>query len=366
MLLATLLCAALHLQTIVAHAVQPVMARYGIPGMAVGVVVNGETHVYNFGATSKATGKPVDDDTLFEIGSVTKTFNATLAAYAQLTGKLSLTDMAGADFPALRGSSFDRVPLVDLGTYTAGGLPLQFPDDITTDAQAFEYYRQWKPAYAPGTHRLYSNPSIMLLGRITATHMHGDFATLVQQLIFAPLRMRHSFFAIPQAQMANYAQGYRESGAPIRMTLGPLANEAYGIRITAGDLLRFLDANMRPGESGDAMLARAMRRTRTGYFRLGPMTQDLVWEQFTYPVQLRDLLYGNSNGVLLQPNPVRRLEPPMPPSDNVLLNKTGSTNGFGAYVLMVPARKIAIVILANRSYPIAARVTAAYTILSQL
>jgi CubicO group peptidase (beta-lactamase class C family) len=50
----------------------------------------------------------------------------------------------------------------------------------------------------------------------------------------------------------------------------------------------------------------------------------------------------------------------------VLINKTGSTNGFSGYVAFVPAKKIGIVILANKSYPIDQRVTAAYRILTRL
>jgi CubicO group peptidase (beta-lactamase class C family) len=95
------------------------------------------------------------------------------------------------------------------------------------------------------------------------------------------------------------------------------------------------------------------------------MTQDLVWEQYDYPVKLKDLLAGNS-AKALEANPVARREPPLPPQDDVLIDKTGSTNGFGAYVAFVPANKIGIVLLANKDYPIAARVTAAYEILTRL
>src|SRR3954454_6464807 len=96
----------------VAEAVQPVMERYGIPGMAVGIVCNGQCFVFDYGTASKATGKPVESGTLFEIGSVTKTFTATLASYAQAIGQLSLSDNASKYLPALRGSSFDKVTLL--------------------------------------------------------------------------------------------------------------------------------------------------------------------------------------------------------------------------------------------------------------
>ena len=67
-----------------------------------------------------------------------------------------------------------------------------------------------------------------------------------------------------------------------------------------------------------------------------------------------------------QASPVTALQPPLPAHDAVLLNKTGSTNGFASYVALIPARKIGIVLLANKNIPVAARVTAAYQILDKL
>ena len=87
----------------VAQAVRPVMKQYDIPGMAVGITVDGRHYVFDYGVASKATGERVDASTLFEIGSITKTFTASLVSYAQLTGKLSLSDEVSADLPALRG-----------------------------------------------------------------------------------------------------------------------------------------------------------------------------------------------------------------------------------------------------------------------
>jgi beta-lactamase class C len=124
-----------------AQAIPPVMERYGgIPGMAVGIVTADRTVVYNRGVASKATGQAVTGDTLFEIGSVSKTFTATLASFAQVSGKLSLSDEASQYFPALHGSAFDRVSLLNLGTHTPGGLPLQVPDSITDSAQLMAYF----------------------------------------------------------------------------------------------------------------------------------------------------------------------------------------------------------------------------------
>jgi beta-lactamase class C len=350
---------------IVAETIRPLMARYGIPGMAVGIIVQGRTYVYNYGVASKATGKPVSNDTLFELGSVSKTFTATLASYAQVTGKLSLAGPASKYVPSLRGSAFDNVSLLNLGTHTSGGLPLQVPDEVTNDAQLTTYLQGWKPDHAPGSYRTYSNVSIGLLGVIVAKTMNQDFDALMEGMLFPALGMKNSFINIPQAQMENYAQGYTKSDAPIRMASGVLAHEAYGIRSTAGDMLRFLEGNvgMLPL---DGKLQSAIDATHTGYYRTGPMTQDLIWEQYQYPVALDQLLTGNSAKMLYEANSVVKIDPPLQPSGATLLNKTGSTNGFSAYVAFVRGKKLGIVLLANKSYPIDARVTAAYDILTRL
>jgi beta-lactamase class C len=81
---------------------------------------------------------------------------------------------------------------------------------------------------------------------------------------------------------------------------------------------------------------------------------------------LADLLAGNSAKVSLEANPVSKLEPPSRPQENVLTNKTGSTNGFAAYVAFVPAKRIGIVVLGNKNCPSDARVTAAHQILTQI
>lgn len=353
------------LAAIVAQTVEPLMQRYGVPGMAVGIVAGGQSRVYAFGVMSKETDKSVTDETLFEIGSISKTFTATLASLAEVGGRLSLSDMASARLPALRGGAFDSVSLLNLGTHTPGGMPLQFPDDVATDDQVMRYFREWKPAYAPGTVRTYANPSIGLLGVIAAKSLDEDFATAMNRRVFEPLGLRRTYLHVPETEMAHYAQGYTKTDAPRRMAPGPLDSEAYGVRTTAGDLVRFVGANMGLTPV-DADLQRAITAARTGYFTVGPMTQDLIWEQYRYPVDLKDLLAGNSPQMGSEPNPAVRIDPPSPPRDDVLVNKTGSTSGFGAYVAFVPGKKIGVVLLANKNYPIDARVTAAYAILTRL
>jgi beta-lactamase class C len=195
--------------------------------------------------------------------------------------------------------------------------------------------------------------------------MGQDFTALMQQRLLPAVGMKNTFIDIPAARTPDYAQGYTNDDKPIRMTIGVLFAEAYGIKSTATDLIRWLKANMNELKL-DAKLQRAMTDTHTGYYKAGVMTQDLVWEQYPYPVSLEALHAGNSSAMLYNANPVTAIKPPLLPQQNFWINKTGSTNGFGAYVAFIPEKQVGIVVLANKSFPIEQRVTMAYQIVQAL
>lgn len=345
--------------------ITPLMQKYAIAGMAVAVTVDGKNYFYNYGVASRESGQAVGNTTLFEIGSLSKTLTATLATYAQADGRLALTDKVSRHLPYLRGSSFDNVSLINLGTHTAGDFPLQLPDEITNEQQLMDYYKNWKPSHAVGTYRTYSNPGIGLLGVVTAKSMQMPFADAMEKTLFPQLGMAHTYINVPAAQMKNYAQGYNKADKPVRVNPGMLADEAYGVKTNTLDLIRFIDANMGLVKL-DGKVQRAVADTHIGYYQAGAITQDLIWEQYPDTAKLQRLLAGNADAMVYQGSPATALTPPLPPQADVLLNKTGSTGGFGAYALYAPAKKIGIVMLANRNYPNDQRVSAAYRILSEL
>ncbi len=352
-------------EQIVSEAIRPIMDENNVPGMAVAVTVQGKRYFFNYGVASKESGQKVTQDTIFEIGSVSKTFTATLASYAQVSGTLSLLDNASKYLPALADSSFNKISLLNLGTYTAGGLPLQFPDDVNDQQEMIAYYKGWRPSYAAGTHRLYSNPSIGLLGYLAARSMGKPFDELMEKKLFPKLGLTRTYLRVPQNQMSKYAYGYSKDNKPIQVSPGVLDSESYGVKTTASDMIQFVEANMN-GTELDETLQRAIAGTHTGYFKAGDMTQGLGWEMYTYPINLDRLLAGNSSQMSLKVNEVTRLALPVSPQQNVLINKTGSTNGFGAYVAFVPVKGIGIVMMANKNYPIPVRVKTAYQILMAL
>ncbi|WP_308907503.1 class C beta-lactamase [Pseudomonas canadensis] len=353
------------LRAVVDASVKPLMQQQSIPGLVIGVVKDGKAQYFNYGVASKDAKQPVSENTLFEIGSVSKTFTATLAGYAVASGKLTLTDPASQYLPALRGGKFDHISLLNLGTYTAGGLPLQFPRAADNTQHMISYFQQWKPDFAPGTQRLYSNPSLGLFGYLAAQSLKQPFDQLMEKTLLPKLGLKHTFVTVPKSQMNLYAQGYGKDGQPVRVGPGAMDSEAYGIKTSASDLLHYVEVNMRPATL-DPVLQQAITTTHTGYYTVEGMTQGLGWEMYPYPIKLDALVEGNSTKMAMEPHPVNWLTPPQAPRADTLVNKTGSTNGFGAYVAYVPSKGMGVVILANKNYPNGERVKVAHAILSSL
>ncbi|WP_422822067.1 class C beta-lactamase [Vreelandella subterranea] len=354
-----------HIEALVNDTIAPLMAEQRIPGMSVALSINGQPYYFNYGVADLEAKTPVTQETLFELGSISKVFTATLAAYAASRGDLSLSDSASQHLSALEGSAFDEITLLELGTYTAGELPLQFPEAVQDEAAMVDYYRQWQPESPPGSHRLYSNPSMGLFGYLAAQSLGKRFETLMQEDLLAPLGLENSYYQVPEAQQPHYAYGYSQDDEPIRVNPGVLDAQAYGLKSTAADVLTFVEANM-DATGLDGSLGQAMATTRADYFDVGNMTQGLGWESYAYPIALDALVQGNSLEMILNANPVSRLSPPQAPRQQALYNKTGSTNGFGGYVAFVPSEQIGIVMLANRNYPNQARIEAAHRLLTAL
>ncbi|MBM0207219.1 serine hydrolase [Micromonospora sp. STR1s_5] len=199
------------------------MERSSAPGLAIGIVTPDSTKVFSYGVASKETGNPVDERTVFEIGSISKTFTAALAAYAAESGALTWNASPSRYISELKGSALDRVSLLNLATHTTGGMPLQLPDDVKTNADLTAYFRRWIPPSQPGTVRTYANPSIGLLGVVTARAMKGRFAALVRERITRPLGLQHTFHDVPKAEQEHYAQGYtagRQAGQGLDSSSG--------------------------------------------------------------------------------------------------------------------------------------------------
>lgn len=338
------------------------MNKHDIPGMAFGIIIDGKSHFYHYGLADKKAKIPVSENTLFELGSISKTFAATLASYSVLNGTLALEDTADKYISYLKNSTIGNTKLINLATYSAGGLPLQVPDDVTNNKELLRYYKSWQPLFPVNSKRLYSNASIGLFGHIAARSMDADYTQLMERKILPLLDMPNTFVNVPNDKMSDYAFGYNAAGEAIRVNPGILDAEAYGIKSTISDMTHFMAANMGLVPL-DTDIQQALDNNRKGYYQASTFTQGLAWEIYPYPTTLTALLEGNSMEVVLKPQTITTDKHPTAVLNNVWVNKTGATNGFGGYIAYIPAQKSGVVILANKNYLNADRVKAAYTIL---
>ncbi|WP_418162119.1 class C beta-lactamase [Pantoea vagans] len=350
--------------SLVKAAIEPLMEQQAIPGMSVAVLYKGRAQFVNLGVADLESRRRVTENTLFELGSVSKTFTGTLAGIMIRNGEIRLNDPVQKRWPLLTGEQWRPVRMLHLATYTAGGLPLQLPDEVTDQASLLRFYQNWQPTAAPGMQRQYSNASIGLFGSLM---VKGDYEQAMERQVFQPLRLTRTYITVPPSMMLNYAWGYK-NGQPVRVSPGMLDAEAYGIKSTARDMLTFMQANIDPNRlsAGNAVLRNAIRTAQSRYFKVGSLYQGLGWEIYDWPVDAETLLRDNDNAVALKPRPATQVNPVGPSQSASWVHKTGATNGFGAYIAFIPEQNSGIVLLANKNYPNPLRIRVAWQILQAL
>ncbi|MTG93701.1 ADC family extended-spectrum class C beta-lactamase [Acinetobacter baumannii] len=341
---------------------KPLLEKYDVPGMAVGVIQNNKKYEMYYGLQSVQDKKAVNRSTIFELGSVSKLFTATAGGYAKNKGKISFDDTPGKYWKELKNTPIDQVNLLQLATYTSGNLALQFPDEVQTDQQVLTFFKDWQPKKPIGEYRQYSNPSIGLFGKVVALSMNKPFDQVLEKTIFPALGLKHSYVNVPKTQMQNYAFGYNQENQPIRANPGPLDAPAYGVKSTLPDMLSFIHANLNP-QKYPADIQRAINETHQGFYQVNTMYQALGWEEFSYPATLQTLLDSNSEQIVMKPNKVTAIS--KEPSVK-MYHKTGSTTGFGTYVVFIPKENIGLVMLTNKRIPNEERIKAAYAVLDAI
>ena len=216
------------------------LRQFDLPGLTLGLTTpGGFSTVLDFGFANRDSRAPITPDTLFQIGSISKSMTAAVIHQLAAEGKLKLTDRAGALFPAVRLPRGNTITVQHLLDHAAG-----LPDD----APLFADGGLWT-GYAPGAHWHYSNTGYDLLGKIAETAGGKPLDRLLAERIFAPLGMTRSRGAIVGPDRMLYAQGYEPADLTVPFVRGaPLAPAAWvdvtfgagSVASTAGDMIRWL------------------------------------------------------------------------------------------------------------------------------
>ena len=269
------------LKALVDAAVQPVMKANDIPGLAVAISLKGEPHYFSYGLASKEDGRQVTPETLFEIGSVSKTFTATLAGYA-----LARTRCASTTAPASTGRHCRAAASTASACSTSRPIP-PAACRCSSPTRCRRTRHRSATTTASGSRPMRRAASASIPTRASACSaispraaLGQPFERLMEQQVFPALGLEQTHLDVPEAALAQYAQGYGKDDRPLRVGPGPLDAEGYGVKTSAADLLRFVDANLHP-ERLDRPWAQALDATHRGYYKVGDMTQGLGWEATT-------------------------------------------------------------------------------------
>jgi len=322
--------AQLNVEQIVAQKVQPILPEKGKGGgVAVAVRINGKTEFFNYGLADLAANRPVETDSIFNLGSVGKMFATTLLAQGVKRGELSLDDPVAKYVTDLqRGGDIRRITLGQLASHTSGlpRVPGQyehwhrgnytFPDFV-------RFLNSWKadPKHEPGKQYFYSNAAMVLLRVALERRFNTRFATLMHQRITGPLGMSSTALPLPRDLLGRAVQGYGPMGKAIGrpgeesgVFKWPSAGQIYS---SSRDMATFLAANMdelpdhRPMEN-------AMALAQKDVFDVNPhFKQGLAWQVVTG---------GNLT----------------------IIDKNGGLPNTSTYIGFAPQQKLGVVILVNR------------------
>ena len=352
------------LKKVVSQQVGALMSAQQIPGMAVAVLWQGKTFYYSFGQADVAANRAVTPDTIFELGSISKTFAGVIGAMALERGEIKLTDPVAKHWPQLTATPWQQINMQHLATYTAGGIPLFMPESVTDKPSLLDYLQQWQPQFPAGTQRVYANSSIGLFAHLAAAAAGKSYTEVFSQQLTAPLKLRQTFLQVPKSAEAQYAWGYNE-GKAVRIGSGVLLDEAGGAKASMRDLASWIQANMQPAQVTDPMLQAGMVRAQQRYAKSSQMYQGLGWEMLDYPVSLSTLT-AMTDPEFVRGSAATFNVTPAALQQNSWVHKTGATGGFGAYAAFIPSRQVGIVLLANKRYPNSLRVQLAYQVLENL
>ncbi len=265
---------------------QYITAQRRAPGIVVAIIDTNGTRIFAKGV-SKTGGPKVNGDTLFEIGSITKTFTATLLQGMVDDHEVQLEDPIGKYLPAsvkTPSRNGKEITLLDLATQSSGlpRLPANLaPEDAAnpyadyTVNQMYAFLSQFELKRDIGRKYEYSNYGVGLLGHILALRAGTNYEALVVQRICDPLHMDGTRIALSPGLQARFATGHDKGQMPVEYWDIPALAGCGALRSTANDLAKFVAANMGKGSSPLVPVMKEAQKPRRSAGRLGKI--GILW-----------------------------------------------------------------------------------------
>ncbi len=231
--------------------IRELMKGLGIPGVAVGVYHKGEASTQGYGVTNIDNPLPVDDDTLFQIGSITKTFVGTMTMMLVEQGKLDLDTTIKEYLPEFKvqdKEATENASIRHLFTHTAGWVGDWFPSGIEQGPDAVEHYVKTMvddPQFTKlGEHLSYNNAGYNLAGRILEKVTGKVFSDLIKEMLFEPLGMNDTYTLPWNMMTKRFASGHSPENNGVEVTdpwhIGRASGPAGGIVSSVKDMIKYI------------------------------------------------------------------------------------------------------------------------------
>jgi CubicO group peptidase (beta-lactamase class C family) len=246
--------------------IKDVMQKDGFPGFSVGIVFE-DNLIYSqsFGVIDRDTKRSATADTLYQIGSISKVFTATLLAVMRDKGIVSLDDPVSKYLPAEVKLPTDKrgAPMITfrhLATHVSGLPPDVVNPSREKDGDPWRGYSvdslyaglaQTKLAFPTGARSGYSNLGYGLLGLALERAAGKPYEALLKQYIFDPLKMENSTITLKEKHLKLLATPYRDDNPMVKTQpwdLGVLSS-AGGVTSSVADLSKFLSLQFHAGEA---------------------------------------------------------------------------------------------------------------------
>jgi CubicO group peptidase (beta-lactamase class C family) len=302
---------------------QPFMSQLNTVGASIAILKDGKTYYYGYGETAKGNNSIPDHQTIFEIGSISKTFTATLLADAVNKGKIKLSDPVNKYLPdSIPAISFDGVPVTiqSLMNHSSGIPPM--PNNFVIaktdpyfdydDSKMFSFYKNFKPTRKPGDKFEYSNLAVSTVGVILERINKDVYENILVKTICKPLGMRDTKEYLRGQDSARFAKGYSDGNYVAPWNFKAFMG-AGGIRSTSADMILYAQAQL---NTASPALNKDIKLTHTVTFNTTNPKVGLAW------------LY-------------------MKPGKDEILFHNGGTGGYRSYLAINLQQQFAVVILSN-------------------